>query len=230
MRRRGYRPSGERLSWSLVGRAVHRGGRGEPEVHAGRPELGAAAREGRTRPRPTAGRRHLRVCGRFAGQLLGHERRAVLARRASAGSCGARDGRRSRAECRPDRQPGERPVEPARPGDVEQQRLARDDGRLHRGRRSRASGDASAGDRWPAADVHARRPEPLVGRRDERGRHRPAAGTVDARVGDTAQITVVVQPTAAGYITTRAAAKADRLDPYRGNNSRSLMVRVRPAA
>jgi len=55
-----------------------------------------------------------------------------------------------------------------------------------------------------------------------------ALGTVAA--GATAQITVVVQPTAAGYITTRAAAKADRLDPYRGNNSRSLMVRVRPAA
>jgi hypothetical protein len=41
---------------------------------------------------------------------------------------------------------------------------------------------------------------------------------------------VVVQPTAAGYITTRAAVKADQLDPFRANNSRTAMVRVRPAA
>jgi uncharacterized repeat protein (TIGR01451 family) len=55
-----------------------------------------------------------------------------------------------------------------------------------------------------------------------------ALGTVGA--GATAQITVVVQPTAAGYITTRAAVKAQELDPFRANNSRSTMVRVRPAA
>jgi hypothetical protein len=55
-----------------------------------------------------------------------------------------------------------------------------------------------------------------------------ALGTLAA--GATAQITVVVQPTAVGYITTRATAKADQLDPYRGNNSRSTTVRVRPAA
>jgi uncharacterized repeat protein (TIGR01451 family) len=55
-----------------------------------------------------------------------------------------------------------------------------------------------------------------------------ALGTLAA--GATAQITVVVQPTAVGYITTRAAVKADQLDPFRANNSRTTMVRVRPAA
>ena len=55
-----------------------------------------------------------------------------------------------------------------------------------------------------------------------------ALGTLAA--GATAQITVVVQPTAAGYITTRAAVKADQLDPFRANNSRIATVRVRSAA
>jgi uncharacterized repeat protein (TIGR01451 family) len=53
-------------------------------------------------------------------------------------------------------------------------------------------------------------------------------GTIPA--GGTAQVTVVVQPTAIGYISTRASVKADQLDPNRANNSRSTLVRVRPAA
>jgi uncharacterized repeat protein (TIGR01451 family) len=48
--------------------------------------------------------------------------------------------------------------------------------------------------------------------------------------GATAQITVVVQPTAVGYITNHASVKSGALDPFRANNSRSLQVRVRPAA
>jgi uncharacterized repeat protein (TIGR01451 family) len=48
--------------------------------------------------------------------------------------------------------------------------------------------------------------------------------------GATAQITVVVQPTAVGYITNHASVKSAALDPFRVNNSRSLMVRVRPSA
>jgi uncharacterized repeat protein (TIGR01451 family) len=55
-----------------------------------------------------------------------------------------------------------------------------------------------------------------------------ALGTLAA--GATAQIAVVVQPTVAGYITTRAAVKGAELDPFRANNSRSVTVRVRPAA
>jgi large repetitive protein len=53
-------------------------------------------------------------------------------------------------------------------------------------------------------------------------------GTLAA--GATAQITVVVQPTAVGYITNHATVKSAALDPFRVNNSRSLQVRVRPAA
>jgi uncharacterized repeat protein (TIGR01451 family) len=55
-----------------------------------------------------------------------------------------------------------------------------------------------------------------------------ALGTLSA--GTTAQITVVVQPTAVGYITQRASVKGAELDPHRFNNSRSTTVRVRPAA
>jgi hypothetical protein len=45
-----------------------------------------------------------------------------------------------------------------------------------------------------------------------------------------AQVTVVIQPTGVGYITIRASVKGDQLDPFRANNSRTAMVRVRPAA
>jgi uncharacterized repeat protein (TIGR01451 family) len=55
-----------------------------------------------------------------------------------------------------------------------------------------------------------------------------ALGTLAA--GATAQVTVVVQPTGLGYITTRASVKADQLDPNRANNNRTTMVRVRSAA
>jgi uncharacterized repeat protein (TIGR01451 family) len=52
-----------------------------------------------------------------------------------------------------------------------------------------------------------------------------ALGTLAA--GATAQITVVVQPTASGYVTNRASVKSDGVDPYRFNNTRSTTVRVR---
>jgi uncharacterized repeat protein (TIGR01451 family) len=52
-----------------------------------------------------------------------------------------------------------------------------------------------------------------------------ALGTVAA--GTAAKVTIVVQPTAAGYLTARAAVKSDEIDPYRFNNSRSTTVRVR---
>ena len=55
-----------------------------------------------------------------------------------------------------------------------------------------------------------------------------ALGTLAA--GATAQIMVVVQPNAVGYITSRASVKGAELDPNRANNSRSTTVRVRPAA
>ncbi len=55
-----------------------------------------------------------------------------------------------------------------------------------------------------------------------------ALGSIAA--GATAQITVVVQPTAVGYITNHATVKSAALDPFRVNNSRSLQVRVRAAA
>lgn len=45
--------------------------------------------------------------------------------------------------------------------------------------------------------------------------------------GATAQVTIVVQPTAAGYLTNRASVKSDGVDPYRFNNNRSTTVRVR---
>jgi uncharacterized repeat protein (TIGR01451 family) len=45
--------------------------------------------------------------------------------------------------------------------------------------------------------------------------------------GATAQVTVVVQPTAAGYLMDHAAVKSDAIDPNRLNNSRSTSVRVR---
>ena len=44
--------------------------------------------------------------------------------------------------------------------------------------------------------------------------------------GATAQVTIVVQPTAAGYLTNRASVKSDAVDPYRFNNNRSTTVRV----
>lgn len=53
-------------------------------------------------------------------------------------------------------------------------------------------------------------------------------GTIAA--GATAQITVVVQPKAVGYITNHASVKSAMFDPVRVNNSRSLQVRVRAAA
>jgi len=43
----------------------------------------------------------------------------------------------------------------------------------------------------------------------------------------TAQVTIVVQPTAAGYLINRASVKSDGVDPYRFNNNRSTTVRVR---
>ncbi len=52
-----------------------------------------------------------------------------------------------------------------------------------------------------------------------------ALGTLAA--GATAQVTIVVQPTAAGYLTNRASVKSDGVDPYRFNNNRSTTVRVR---
>jgi uncharacterized repeat protein (TIGR01451 family) len=55
-----------------------------------------------------------------------------------------------------------------------------------------------------------------------------ALGTLAA--GATAQITVVAQPTAVGFITNRASVKAAELDPHRFNNSRSMTVHVRPSA
>jgi uncharacterized repeat protein (TIGR01451 family) len=55
-----------------------------------------------------------------------------------------------------------------------------------------------------------------------------ALGTIAA--GQSAQITVVVQPTAAGYITSRAGVKGAEADPVRANNSRSTTVHVRPSA
>lgn len=54
-----------------------------------------------------------------------------------------------------------------------------------------------------------------------------ALGTLAA--GATAQVTIVVQPTAAGYLTNRASVKSDVIDPYRFNNSRVTTVRVRAA-
>jgi uncharacterized repeat protein (TIGR01451 family) len=50
-------------------------------------------------------------------------------------------------------------------------------------------------------------------------------GTLAA--GATAQVTIVVQPTAAGYLTNRASVKSDAVDPYRFNDNRSTTVRVR---
>jgi uncharacterized repeat protein (TIGR01451 family) len=52
-------------------------------------------------------------------------------------------------------------------------------------------------------------------------------GTLAA--GATAQITVVVQPKAVGFITNRVRVDSAMLDPFRANNSRSLQVRVRAA-
>jgi uncharacterized repeat protein (TIGR01451 family) len=52
-------------------------------------------------------------------------------------------------------------------------------------------------------------------------------GTIAA--GATAQVTVVVQPKAVGFITNRARVDSATVDPFRGNNSRALQVRVRAA-
>jgi uncharacterized repeat protein (TIGR01451 family) len=52
-------------------------------------------------------------------------------------------------------------------------------------------------------------------------------GTIAA--GATAQVTVVVQPKAIGFITNRARVDSATVDPFRGNNSRALQVRVRAA-
>jgi trimeric autotransporter adhesin len=52
-----------------------------------------------------------------------------------------------------------------------------------------------------------------------------ALGTVAA--GGSAQVSIIVQPTAAGYLTNRASVKSDLRDPYRFNNSRSTTVRAR---
>jgi hypothetical protein len=62
-----------------------------------------------------------------------------------------------------------------------------------------------------------------------RGHHPRRLGAA-IRVAVARLITFVVQPTVAGYITTRAAAKADQLDPFRANNSRAATVLVRAAA
>ncbi len=55
-----------------------------------------------------------------------------------------------------------------------------------------------------------------------------ALGTIAA--GASAQVTVVVQPTAAGYLTNRATVKSDHVDPARTNNTRTAIVRVKPAS
>ena len=55
-----------------------------------------------------------------------------------------------------------------------------------------------------------------------------ALGTLPA--GASAQVTITVQPTAAGYLTTRASVKGDLADPFRANNTRIATVRVRPAS
>jgi len=55
-----------------------------------------------------------------------------------------------------------------------------------------------------------------------------ALGTIAA--GGSAQVTIVVQPTASGYLTNRASVKSDHVDPARGNNARTAIVRVRPAS
>jgi uncharacterized repeat protein (TIGR01451 family) len=55
-----------------------------------------------------------------------------------------------------------------------------------------------------------------------------ALGTIAA--GASAQVTIVVQPTSSGYLTNRASVKSDHVDPARANNTRTAIVRVKPAS